>query len=123
MGRGLAERRKEMDDAKARARQIVKARRFRGDVSPPDPVAVGITAVTPHPCSCRGCANERRVEKGHKRLTMQERKTRDARDEVAALDAEAWQCKTCTAPAEPDKKYCRYCESYWNDVSEFSNSY
>lgn len=37
-----------------------------------------------------------------------------ALDEV---EASAWQCKTCTAPAEEDSRYCHHCRAYWNDVA------
>ncbi len=71
MGRGLAHRRHALAAAKDRARVIVR-RWWSG--ADPTPDAIGRVAVTPHPCSCRGCANERRVAKGHKRLTWQERR-------------------------------------------------
>lgn len=74
MGRGLADRRSKMDNAKARALKIIKSRQFRGDTSAENPAAVGFTATTPHACSCWSCANERRSAKGHKRLTLQERR-------------------------------------------------
>lgn len=119
MGRGLAQRRYASSVAKERARRVVR-RWWSG--AEPTAEAVGKVAVTPHPCSCRGCANDRRVEKGHKRLTFQERRARDPREAVANLDAEAWQCKTCSAPAEPNGHHCMACRMYWDDAREWSDN-
>lgn len=40
---------------------------------------------------------------------------REAEDQV---EAERWQCKSCTAPADEDDSFCISCRMYWNDVRD-----
>lgn len=70
--RTRADRRHQMDRARGRAKAVIRFAWGRRDAD--DPVVVGRVASTRTPCSCWMCANERRTAKGHKRLSIQERR-------------------------------------------------
>jgi hypothetical protein len=68
--RGRAWRRAQWEAMKARARS------FYGGIS--DERFVGLAATTPHPCSGPCCGNPRRWFGGDERITMQERRAKEA---------------------------------------------
>lgn len=43
-------------------------------------------------------------------------RAREIRDAEQQCEDEAWQCRTCSAPAQEDGPFCRQCEMYWDDV-------
>lgn len=89
------ERRHRAERTKARVRRYFVCLDYTkgGERPTTDPARIGAMARTPHPCSCRGCGNRRRAEKGVARLTRQERRALVAApamdDEREARDASA----------------------------------
>lgn len=50
---------------------------------------------------------------------------REVKDAIQQCEDEAWQCKTCSQPAQEQSVYCRPCEMYWQDCDAglFSDEY
>lgn len=44
-------------------------------------------------------------------------RARDVADANQQVEDEAWQCSTCSQPAQEDSAYCLSCQMYWDDDS------